>query len=138
MFGSDMSCIISAPPGLMPVGRDDVAGERLARERIDREPGRAAGEAGAAEVAVALGRGGDVRDADVAALVLVLLVREEEVELVLDDRAAEGAAEVVPLQGRLLLARLLQEEVRRVELVAAGVVVAAAVELVASRRGSRG
>ena len=73
--------------------------------------------------------------AHVAALVLVPLQGDEEVQLVLEDRTAEGAAEVVPLERRLLLARLLQEVVGGVQLVAARVVVAAAVELVRAAAG---
>ena len=55
------------------VGRDDVAGEGLARQRVDRLGRRAARDAGRAEVAAALGRGRHERAADVAALVLVPL-----------------------------------------------------------------
>src|ERR1041385_524431 len=85
---------------------------------LQPELGASAGEAGAAEVAVALGLGRHEGAADAAAVVLVDLLREEEVQLVLDDRAAQSAAEVVPLERRLLLAGLLQEIVGGVERVA--------------------
>src|SRR5207244_13064455 len=94
----------------------------------------AAGD-GVGEVPAALGLGGHERRPHVAALVLVPLHGGEEVELVLEDGAAEGAPEVVPLQRGLLLMRLLQEEVGGVPLVTPPEPVAAAVELVGPAPG---
>ena len=87
---------VQEPARAQPVGGDPVARERRARERDRSGSGRVQpAMPRAAEVARALLRRGHERRADGAALLAVPLLRREEVQLVLDDRAAEVPAEVV-------------------------------------------
>ncbi len=123
------------PRGAQPVLRDPVAGERLARERIDRRGGGAVRDLGPAEVPGALGVRGHEGGSRDAALLAVPLLGGEEVELVLDDRAPEGPAEVVRAQRLLRLAGLLEEVVLRGQGVISSEVVRAAVERVGAAAG---
>src|SRR6266481_5427457 len=117
-------------PGAEPVLRDPVAGEPVAGKRIDRRGRGAVLDAGPAEVPRALGGRGDEGGPRETPLLPVPLLGHEEVNLVLDDRTAQGPPEVVNAQGRLRLAGLLEEVVRRGQLLVSAEVVAAAMELV--------
>ncbi len=86
-----------------------VAREGLAGQWIDRSGIGTAVDQGAAEVSGALGRRRHERGPGHAALLAVPLLGGEELELVLDDRSAEGAAEVVNAQRSLRLIGQLQE-----------------------------
>ena len=108
-----------------PVGRNDVAGERLARERIVDDAARRAVVAGAH------GRGRHRVVEDQALLLAHALVAGEEERALAHDRAAERGAELLPLQ----LLGLAGEEVARVEGVVAHEVEQRAVELVGAGLG---
>ena len=82
-----------------------------------------------------LGGRRDARDARDPAGDARALVIDEEERPVLDEGAAQVAAELVLVVGRLRLARPLREEVVRVQRVVAEVVVGGAVELVGARLG---
>jgi hypothetical protein len=121
--------------GAQAIGRDLVSGEGGPGEGIDWLAGRAAGDRRPAEVARALEGGGHELRARGPALLAVQLLGDEEVELVVDQGAAEGPAEVVAIEGVLGLARLLQEVVRGVQRVVAPEVEGAAVERVLAAAG---
>ena len=116
--------------GTEAIGGNLVARERLAGQRVDGRRLRAAVDRRSAEVAGLLGVGRDKRIADRAALLAIPLERSEEVQLVLDDRPAEGAAEIVTAQLLFRLVGDLQEVVAGVQRVVAREVEGASLELV--------
>ena len=110
-----------------PVGRDDVAGERLSGQRV-AERARVAGE-----VALTLGGRRHQRGQVGRALLLQrALVGAEEERPVLDDRAAERAAELLAVQAVVDAGR---EEVVGVHRRIAQVAEAEAAEIVGARAG---
>ncbi len=136
VFGSAYSFRNAWPAGLRRSAGMRLPGNGCAGQRIDRRRRRAARDPRAAEVAVALGlRSARTRARTVPRVLLVPLRRCEEMQLVLDDRSANRAAEVVALQLVLRLVRSLEEVVLRVQRVAAAEVEAAAAELVRAAAG---
>ncbi len=108
-------------------GRDDVARERLAGQRV------VDGAVDLGEVALAHLRRGHGREVGLAGPDAQALVVGEEERLVLDDRPAEGGAELVLREVRLRAAGLVQEEVVRIEAIVAQELEHAAVEVVRAR-----
>ena len=102
-----------------PIGGNAVAGKRLSGQRIDWRRRRAARDLRAAEVSIPLRLRRHERRACGASILQVPLDVAEEMQLVLDDRAAERAAEVVALQLFLRLVVGLEKIVLGIQRVAA-------------------
>src|SRR5262249_48727077 len=128
------------------VPRDDVARERLTRQRVDDRLDAAVGEPRIREVAVAFGGRRQVGpDWHGRPHVVRELLRQEEIHLLLvratvdefrdDDRAADAVPVDVYLEVRLRRTGLLTQVVVRVPVLAPRVVPARALQLVGARLG---
>ena len=130
------------------IRRDDVAGELLAVGGNDVAIGAVAGVVDrgveVAQIAGAFGGGGHAREQRVAVVLAVALIIAEVEGLVLLNRTAEGAAELIPQRGRNEPAvgaddRLgLREGIARGAMLVAAVFEEAAVQRVGAGLGLRG